>query len=74
MNELKLSPSDGSVVFGQSLGMADHLTYPLGQLCGKGEGTVVMMRVWAPHHSTRGLPGQQSPPLRPHSRGSTISV
>eukprot|EP00731_Ephydatia_muelleri_P022552 Em0015g135a len=29
MNELKLSPSDGSVVFGQSLGMADHLTYPL---------------------------------------------
>ncbi|KAL5477160.1 hypothetical protein EMCRGX_G023912 [Ephydatia muelleri] len=29
MNELKLSPSDGSVVFGQLLGMADHLTYPL---------------------------------------------
>ena len=26
-----LSPSDGRVVFGQILGMADHLTYPLAQ-------------------------------------------
>lgn len=29
MGELNLSPSNGSVVFGQLLGMADHLTYPL---------------------------------------------
>lgn len=31
IDELKLSPSDGSVVFGQLLGMGDHLTYPLAQ-------------------------------------------
>ena len=47
MNELKLSPSDGSVVFGQLLGMADHLTYPLGQLCGE-EGGESAHVIW-PH-------------------------
>ena len=29
MQDLDLSPSDGRVCFGQILGMADHLTYPL---------------------------------------------
>jgi proline dehydrogenase len=29
MKELDLSPNDGSVTFGQQLGMGDHLTYPL---------------------------------------------
>ncbi len=31
MQELSISPRDGTVVFGQLLGMADHLTYPLAQ-------------------------------------------
>ena len=31
MKELNLSPNDGSVTFGQQLGMGDHLTYPLAQ-------------------------------------------
>lgn len=31
IKELNLSPSDGSVTFGQLLGMGDHLTYPLAQ-------------------------------------------
>ena len=31
IKELKLSPNDGSVTFGQQLGMGDHLTYPLAQ-------------------------------------------
>ena len=31
MKELNLSPCDGSVTFGQQLGMGDHLTYPLAQ-------------------------------------------
>ena len=31
IKELNLSPSDGSVIFGQQLGMGDHLTYPLAQ-------------------------------------------
>ena len=31
IKELNLSPSDGSVTFGQQLGMGDHLSYPLAQ-------------------------------------------
>ena len=31
IKELNLSPNDGSVTFGQQLGMGDHLTYPLAQ-------------------------------------------
>lgn len=31
MKELGLSPADGSVTFGQQLGMGDHLSYPLAQ-------------------------------------------
>lgn len=31
MKELNLSPNNGSVTFGQQLGMGDHLTYPLAQ-------------------------------------------
>ena len=31
MKEFNLSPNDGSITFGQQLGMGDHLTYPLAQ-------------------------------------------
>ena len=32
MHEYGVDKSDGSVVFGQLLGMSDHVTFPLGKL------------------------------------------